>query len=80
MDLDDIRQLMWKWGSEVGYNITYCPPEAKFITGKSSQDAQLHYFTLDSGIEVKLTEDFKNITGYDIIDAEKFTWFALRYS
>lgn len=80
MDLKDVRQLMWNWGQEVGHNIKYCPPEAEFITGKTEQDAQLHYFKIESGIRIKLTTDFKNITGYDIIDAEKFTWFVLRYS
>lgn len=80
MDLTDVRQLMWNWGCEVGHKIKDCPPEAKFITGNQKTDAQLHYFKVESGIQIKLTTDFKNITGYDIIDKEKFTWFVLKWA
>jgi hypothetical protein len=80
MELQDVRQLMWNWGNEVGYKMKHVTPETKFITGVETYDAQLHHFKLASGIEVTLTPDFKGITGYDVLDEEKFTWFVLRYS
>lgn len=80
MDLQDVRQLMRDWVSKVGYKITHCPPEAKFITGFQRADAQLHYFKVESGIELKIDTEFQRITGYDIIDEEKFVWFMLRWS
>jgi hypothetical protein len=80
MEIHDVRQLMWNWGNDVGYKMKHVTPETRFITGNEIWDAQLHHFTLASGIEVTLTPDFKGITGYDVLDEEKFTWFVLRYS
>lgn len=77
-DLELIRKLAMNWG--VAQTEKYCPPEAKVVTGKQKIDAMIYYFEQESGIEIKLSEDFNVIDGYVVIDSEKLTWFTLRWS
>lgn len=54
-------------------------PEAKYVTGVAHIDAYLHYLESEAGIELKLT--FTNtISGFSILNEEKFLMFALRWS
>ncbi len=55
------------------------PPEARFITGNSKYDAQLHYVLVEFGIEVKLNRDH-NMEDYRVVDEKKFTMFLLRWA
>ena len=80
MDAITLGQIALKWGRAVGDAIKYCPPEARYITGDAISDAQFHYFEQDSGIVLKLSDDFNKIIGYNVIDEAKFTLFLLRWS
>lgn len=80
MDGQLLRKIMWNWGAVNGSIRTYCPPEAKIVTGRSKDDALLHYFQLESGTEITLTQDFKNVEQCVIVDPEKFMMFALKWS
>lgn len=77
---DALKQAMGNWAIGVGYKITHCPPQAKFVTGNPKTDAQLHSFETDSGVEITLTTNFADIQEWKIIDEPKFTWFMLRWS
>jgi hypothetical protein len=80
MDLEIVKQIMWNWVFEVGYKINHCPPEAKVVTGNQKNDAQLHYFETDSGLELTLTTDFRYIEKCNIVDEQKFIMFVLRWA
>ena len=71
---------MWEWAVEEGFKITQCPPEAKVLTGSYKSDGQMHYFQVASGLELELTEDFKDIVTCKIVDEKKFMLFVLRWS
>ena len=78
MSIDVLKTVALNWGKE--YKDSFCPGEARFITGDQKLDAQFYHFENESGLLLKLTEDFETIIGYDIIDSEKFTWFMLKWS
>ena len=80
MDSKLLKHIMWEWACEVGYKITHCPPEAKFVTGNQKTDAQLHSFEIDSGVTLTLTADFKDIAKYEIVDEQKFIMFILKWA
>ena len=70
MDLELVKNLMWKWAVVEGFKITHCPPEAKVVTGSYKSDGQMHYFQDASGLELELTKDFKDIVTCKIVDKE----------
>lgn len=80
MNTTALKQAMGNWAVEVGYKITHCPPQAKFVTGNPKTDAQLHSFEIDSGVEIKLTTDFSDIAECNVIDEPKFMWFMLKWA
>ena len=80
MDLASVKKVLYNWHSGIGHKIKYCPPEAKFITGYSSTDAQLHQFQVDSGLELTLTGDKLDVKEWRIVDNEKYMMFVLKWS
>ena len=65
------------------YQVTYPKtfegiPEAKILTGEYYHDSWLHIQSQQAGIEF-LAENQK-LTGYRIIDEQKYIWFLLRWS
>lgn len=80
MDLELVKNLMWKWAVVEGFKITHCPPEAKVVTGSYKSDGQMHYFQDASGLELELTKDFKDIVTCKIVDKEKYMMFVLKWS
>lgn len=82
MDVAEISRLTKYWQDSVGHRKMEYAPDAKVVTGDYKLDIQLHNFEKDSGMAVKLTRTgtVHLITGYEITDEEKFTWFMLRYS
>lgn len=82
MDLATIKKMMRnQWNAESD-NIRTWPlsGEAKFVTGMILRDKQLHYLETVAGLELILSEDFKDILGYNVIDSQKFTWFVVKWS
>lgn len=79
-ELDTIRKLAYNWGSEEGQKVKDCPLEARVITGLMIADGQFYYFEQASGIRLEVSKDFNSIVGYEILDEQKFVWFALRWS
>ena len=80
INTDKLKQAMGNWAIGVGYKITHCPPQAKFVTGNPQTDAQLHSFETDSGVELTLTKNFTDIEEWKIVDERKFVWFLLRWA
>lgn len=79
MDLRSLAEIAFKWGKN-RHRTQYCPPEAKVITGDPISDADFYYFEQESGLELKVSDDFTQIVGYNVLDEKKFTWFLLRWS
>lgn len=80
IEANTLKQAMGNWAVGEGYKITYCPPQAKFVTGNPKTDAQLHSFETDSGVEITLTTDFSDIAECNVIDEPKFMWFMLKWA
>jgi hypothetical protein len=80
VDLGTISKIAIKWGEANWPRVGMCPPEAKVITGNPISDAQFYYFEEESGIVLKLTDNFNKIVDYDIVDEQKFTAFLLRWA
>jgi hypothetical protein len=80
MDLELVKNLMWKWALVEGFKITHCPPEAKVVTGSYKSDGQMHSFQVASGLELELTKDLKDIVTCKIVDEEKYMMFVLKWS
>ena len=80
MDLEVLRQIVIKWRDANLTRITDCPGEAKVITGNLKIDAMLYHFEQDSGIELKLSPPFSKISGCNIVDEKKCSWFVLRWA
>lgn len=78
--VDTLSNIAIKWGAANWPRVGMCPPEAKVITGNPISDAQFHYFEEESGIVLKLTDNFNKIVDYDIVDEQQFTAFLLRWS
>ena len=78
-DLELIRKLAINWGVAQSLEKP-CPPEAKVVTGKPKIDTMIYYFEQESGLEIKLSDDNNVIDGYIVVDAEKLTWFTLKWS
>lgn len=78
MDIVLIRKLAMNWGVTQPEKV--CPPEAKIVTGKPRIDTMIYYFEKESGVEIKLSEDFNDIVGYVVVDPEKLIWFTLQWS
>jgi hypothetical protein len=77
-DVENVREMARKWARETPINSF--PPEARYITGRKADDAMLHYFSLESGLDPIFSPGLKHIIGYDIIDEKQFAWFTLRWS
>ena len=77
MDLDTVKQILHNWAKE---NTNLKPQEAaaRFVTGNHIVDSRIHHFEVESGIELDIC-GINLITGYKIVDEEKFAWFVLRY-
>jgi hypothetical protein len=75
-----IKDMAWKWNLENCNLIKDCPPEVKFITGNQQTDAAWHYFQIDSGLDITLSEDLKNFEELKVVNEEKFAMFSLRWS
>jgi hypothetical protein len=69
-----------QWMAEFAGKPCVLPPEAKFITGRPKNDFHLHYLETVAGIQVKLSDDFKSMEGFYILDQAKFMWFTMRWS
>jgi hypothetical protein len=82
MDINEVSRLTKRWQDSVKNRKIEYAPDAKVITGDYKLDLAIHHFEQDSGMVVKLTRTglVHLITGYEIVDEEKFTWFMLRYS
>lgn len=82
MDINEISRLTKRWQDSLKNKNIEDAPDAKFVTGDRNLDLALHYFQQDSGMAVKLTRTgvVHLITGYEIVDEEKFAWFMLRYA
>ena len=80
INLDSLKKIAQKWGTAVGHKFTQCPPEAKFRTGDQRIDAQCYYFEKESGLEIKLSSDYRRIVSYNVVDDKKFSLFLLRWS
>lgn len=83
MDVHLLSEIAFKWDKNRRKNrhrTHYCPPEAKVITGDPISDAAFYYFEQESGLELKVSDDFTKIVGYNVLDEKKFTWFLLRWS
>ena len=77
MDLDIVKQIVHNWSKE---NIYLKPLEAasRFITGNYIVDSRIYHFEKESGIELDVS-GINLITGYKIVDEERFAWFMLRW-
>lgn len=81
MDLIHVKNMIYKqWDTETNSTPIVCPPEAKVITGNPNSDAHLHYLETECGITLHLSEDFRSMVGYDVIDNNKFMLFVLKWS
>jgi len=69
-----------QWMAEFRGKPVVLPGEAKFITGVPMKDAHLHYLATEAGIEVRLSDDYKSMEGFYILDEAKLMWFAMRWS
>ena len=69
-----------QWMAEFAGKPCVLPGEAKFITGVPKKDFHLHYLETVAGIEVKLSDDFKSMEGFWILDQAKFMWFTMRWA
>ena len=78
MDLDTVKQIAHKWSKE-NINLKPLEAEARFITGDYVVDSRIYHFEQESGIELNVS-GINLITGYKIVDEEKFAWCVLRYS
>ena len=78
MDLDTVKRIADKWSTE-NSNLKPSFPNARVITGNYVVDSRIYHFEVESGIELDVT-GINLITGYKIVDEEKFAWCVLRYS
>lgn len=78
MDLDTVKQVAYKWSTK-NSNLKPIGGDARFITGNYTVDSKIYHFEKASGIELDVS-GINNITGYKIVDEEKFAWFMLRWS
>lgn len=78
MDLDTVKRIAYKWSTE-NSNLKPIGGDARFITGDYIVDSRIYHFEKASGIELDVS-GFKLITGYKIVDKEKFVMFVLRWS
>ena len=78
MDLDTVKRIAYKWSTE-NSNLKPTIGDARFITGDYVVDSRIYHFEQESGIELNVS-GINNITGYKIVDEEKFAWCVLRYS
>ena len=69
-----------QWMAEFHGKPVVLPGEAKVITGRPKNDFHLHYLETVAGIQVKLSDDFKSMEGFWILDQAKFMWFTMRWS
>jgi len=78
MDLDTVKRIAYNWSKE-NSNLKLYDTNARFITGDYVVDSRIYHFEKESGVELDVS-GFKLITGYKILDEEKFAWCVLRYS
>lgn len=78
MDLDTVKQIAYKWSTE-NSNLKPLEAAARVVTGDYIVDSRIYHFEQASGIELDVF-GINNITGYKIVDEEKFAWFMLRWS
>ena len=81
-DLDTLKRLAGNWYSAEGKHIRDCPPEARVITGRFMRDGQYYYFEQASGVKLIVQDNPipETLTGYEIVDEQKYIWFKLRWS
>ena len=77
MDLDTIKQMAYKWSTKS--NLKLYDANSRIITGNYVVDSRIHHFEQESGIILDVT-GINHITGYQIVDEEKFAWFMLRWA
>lgn len=78
MDLDTVKRIAYKWSTE-NSNLKPLKADARVITGNYVVDSRIYHFEQESGIELDVA-GLNLITGYKIVDKEKFVMFALRWS
>lgn len=79
--VNQLKSLIRKqWTAEFRGKPVVLPPEAKVITGVPMKDAHLHYLATVVGIEVRISDDFKSMEGFWILDEAKLMWFVMRWS
>ena len=79
MNIDMLRPMVVKQWRTEGCPMSP-PPEAKVITGNPSNDARLHFLKTTYGFELIISRLNGAILDYNVVDAEKFTWFVLKWS
>lgn len=79
---EDLAKLTIRWADKVGERRWKDSPDAKVVTGDYKLDIQLHNFEQDSGITIKLADHDRprKITGYEVVDEKKWSWFLLEMS
>jgi hypothetical protein len=78
MDLDTVKRIAYKWSTE-NSNLKPLEADARVVTGDYIVDSRIYHFEKASGIELDVS-GLNLITGYKIVDEEKFAWCVLRYS
>jgi hypothetical protein len=78
----DLAKLTSRWADKVGARRFEHSPDAKVVTGDYKLDTQLHNFEQDSGVVLQLSKSNqpRKITGYEVVDEKKWTWFLLEMS
>ena len=79
MNIDMLRPMVIKQYYNEGVP-KIPPPEAKVITGNPKDDAHLHFLETIYGLELTISRLNNQILDYNVVDAEKFTWFVLKWS
>ena len=81
MDIEELKKLVGKqYLAEIQGKPIVLPPEAKCITTIPAIDYSLHYLETVAGIELKLSPSLNYITGYNVLNEQKFMWFTLKWS
>jgi len=77
----ELQKMLSREWQELGQYTGPWPitPQARFITGNATHDAQLHRVMVEYGIELDIDSRFNEIKDYRIVDEQKFIMFALRW-
>lgn len=80
MDITNLNHMLQRQWEQLKYQDPLpLPPEAKFITGKPTTDAYLHYLETRCGVELVLAPVTGRVDRFNIVDDHKFTLFLLKW-